>query len=475
MTIVAISQQLQAGSLSPVELTSACLTSIEKLNPALNAFVTVTAESALAEAREAEREIRQGRCRGFLHGIPLGLKDLIDTAGVRTTAASALLKDRVPIQDAEAVRHLKAAGAVLLGKHNLHEFAYGGSSLISYFGEPHNPWNFARITGGSSGGSAAAVAAGLGFGAIGTDTAGSIREPASLCGVVGLKPTYGAVNARGVIPLSPSLDHVGPITSSVEDAALIFQAIAEPRMNNPRGVLVQGPDFLDILRQPFRNIRIAVPRRFFFEELDSDVAAAVEEALWVIRKLNGAALTEISLAVSTDRTLQAAESYQYHREWVSRSPQLYYQETLRRIRTGEGIPEAQLEGARNELSRIRQEIARLFDDFDVLITPTTPIPAPDMAELKEKPDQLRPREMLLLRNTRPVNVWGLPAISIPCGFTGTGLPIGLQVIGPHWGEAKILQLAYAYEQATEWHNHRPPIHAESLLTPVSGRPQREEA
>lgn len=324
MTIVALSQQLQAGSLSPVELTSECLAGIEKFNPALNAFIAVTADSALAEARQAEREIGEGRWRGFLHGIPLALKDLIDTAGVRTTAASALLKDRVPTEDAEVVRRLKAAGVVLLGKQNLHEFAYGGSSLVSYFGEPHNPWNPAHITGGSSGGSAAAVAAGLGFGAIGTDTAGSIREPASLCGVVGLKSTYGAVSTQGVIPLSWSLDHVGPITRSVVDAALIFQAIAEPRIDNSRGVLVQEPDFLETLRKPIRNMSIAVPRRFFFEELDSEVAAVIEEALWTIRKINGSALNEIRLEANTDRTLQAAESYQYHKKWVQQSPQLYH-------------------------------------------------------------------------------------------------------------------------------------------------------
>ena len=225
-SIQQISDLFRQGSLSPVELTEDCLARIEKLNPRLNAFITVTAESARAQARTAEGEIRRGDWRGPLHGVPLALKDLIDTAGVRTTAASAMFKDRIPSEDAEVVRRLKEAGAVLLGKQNLHEFAYGGSSMVSYFGEVRNAWNTEHITGGSSGGSATAVAAGLGFGAIGTDTAGSVREPAALCGVVGLKPTYGRVSARGVIPLSVSLDHVGPIARTVADAAVIFQTIA---------------------------------------------------------------------------------------------------------------------------------------------------------------------------------------------------------------------------------------------------------
>ncbi len=221
-----IGDLLRQGALSPVALTEDCLARIEKLNPRLNAFITVTAESARAQARQAEAEIQRGDWRGPLHGIPLALKDLIDTAGVRTTAGSSLFRDRIPAEGAEVVRRLKAAGAILLGKQNLHEFAYGGSSLVSYFGEVRNAWNVEHIAGGSSGGSATSVAGGLCYGAVGTDTAGSIREPAALCGVVGLKPTYGRVSARGVIPLSISLDHVGPIARTVADTAIILQALA---------------------------------------------------------------------------------------------------------------------------------------------------------------------------------------------------------------------------------------------------------
>jgi len=456
MLILEIATKLRAGSISPVELASHCLERIEKLNPTLNAFITVTADSALAQAREAEAEIQRGKWRGPLHGVPLALKDLIDTAGVRTTAASALFKDRIPTEDAEVVRRLKAAGAVLLGKQNLHEFAYGGSSVVSHFGEVHNPWNLAHIAGGSSGGSAAAVAAGLCYGAIGTDTAGSIREPAGLCGVVGLKPTYGRVSARGVIPLSWSLDHVGPIARTVSDAAVILQCIAGFDSGDATSADVPVPDYISGLKGERKPLRVGIPRSFFYEDLDPEIASAVEQALSVLSTL-ATEVRDIELQVPTDRTLQSAESYAYHAEFVARTPELYQPETLRRIKTGANVTASERAQRHRELEQARDEIRSVFDNVDVLVTPTTPIPAPALAELKQNPGLLRPREILLLRNTRPVNVWGLPAISIPCGFTNAGLPIGLQIIGPHWGEATVLQLAYAYEQATEWHKRQPKI------------------
>jgi aspartyl-tRNA(Asn)/glutamyl-tRNA(Gln) amidotransferase subunit A len=450
------SELLRKRELSPVELTKNCLQQIEKLNPVLNAFITVTVEQALAQARAAEAEISRGHWRGPLHGIPLGLKDLIDTAGVRTTAASALFKDRVPAADAEVVRRLKNAGAVFLGKQNLHEFAYGGSSMISYYGEVRNPWNPTCITGGSSGGSAAAVAAGLCYGAIGTDTAGSIREPASQCGVVGLKPTYGRVSTRGVIPLSPSLDHVGPITRTASDAAVILHAIAGYDESDVNSANVPVPDFLAALRDGSKALRVGVPRKFFYEDLDPEVASAVEQALNILAAISGV-VGEIELDVPTDRTLQSAESYAYHAQFVSRSLDLYQPETLNRILKGADISGEEVERRRIELREIRREIDKVFENVELLITPTTPVPAPIIAELKENPDLLRPRELLLLRNTRPVNVWGLPAISVPCGFTSAGLPIGLQIIGPHWREDRVLQLACAYEEATDWHRRSPRI------------------
>jgi aspartyl-tRNA(Asn)/glutamyl-tRNA(Gln) amidotransferase subunit A len=455
-SILETSELLRKRKLSSVELTKNCLEQIEKLNPTLNAFITVTSESAMTQARSAEAEILRGNWRGPLHGIPLALKDLIDTAGVRTTAASALFKDRVPTEDAEVVRHLKNAGAVLLGKHNQHECAYGGSSMISYYGEVHNPWDPACIAGGSSGGSAASVAAGLVYGAIGTDTAGSVREPAALCGIVGLKPTYGRVSVRGVIPLSLSLDHIGPIARTVSDTAVMLQAIAGYDAKDANSTDVPVGDYLAAIRDGSKPARIGVPRKFFYEDLDPEIASAVEEALRVLRTL-GDVLSEIELDVPTDRTLQTAEAYAYHAEFVALSPELYLPETLRRIRKGEDISSEEVELRRRELEKIRGEIGRVFEDVDVLVTPTTPVPAPTISELKENPDLLRPRELLLLRNTRPVNAWGLPAISIPCGFTAAGLPIGLQIIGPHWREGRVLRLAHAYEQATAWHKRSPKL------------------
>jgi len=435
-------------------MTRECLGHIEKLNPSLNAFITVTEESALAEARAAEDEIVRGIWRGPLHGIPIALKDLIDTAGVRTTSASALHENRVPSEDAEIVRRLRQAGAVLVGKNNLHEFAYGGSSLVSHFGDVHNPWDVNRITGGSSGGSAASVPSGMCCAAIGTDTAGSIREPASLCGCVGLKPTFGRVPSRGVIPLSASLDHVGPLAATVSDAAIVLQAIAGYDPDDITSSDVPVADYVSAVREDTKSLRVGVPRAYFFEDLDAEVASAMEHALRGIETLVRG-VREVRVEVPTDRTLQAAESYAYHAQNVAEKAELYQAETLRRIRTGEKVSAADYIRRRSELEQERRTIRKIFSAVDLLVTPTTPIPAPAIAELKATPDALRPAELKLLRNTRPFNVWGLPAISVPCGFTQSGLPIGLQIAGPHWREDLVLRLAHAYEQATAWHKRHP--------------------
>jgi aspartyl-tRNA(Asn)/glutamyl-tRNA(Gln) amidotransferase subunit A len=433
-TIAEAARLVQQREISPVELTRECLERIEQLNPSLNAFITVTAKSALKDAQHAEKEIQSGKWRGPLHGIPIGLKDLIDTAGVRTTAASAVFRDRVPTEDAEVVKKLKAAGAVLIGKQNLHEFAYGGSSLISHFGPVRNPTNPEFVAGGSSGGPAAAVATGMCYGAIGTDTAGSIREPAALCGVVGLKPTYDLVSTRGIIPLSLSLDHAGPITRTVEDAAILLDIIAEG-----------AEEYRESLGEGIEKFVLGIPRKYFFEDLDPEVAKAVEKA---IDQLTDLAFTvrEIELPVSIDRTLQGAESYAFHREMVATSPELYDPQTLRRIRSGEHVSEGEYQNALQDLREMRREIIEKFQGLDAVLTPTTPIPAPRISELMKDPALLRPTELVLLRNTRPVNVWGLPAIAIPCGITSGGLPIGLQIVGPPGGEAKVLRAAHAYEQ-----------------------------
>lgn len=444
-TIADLAPRLRRKEISPIDLTRACLDRIEKLNPTLNAFITVMADSALAEASAAENEIVRGEWRGPLHGIPIALKDLIDTAGTRTTAASELFANRIPDEDAEVVRRLRRAGAVILGKNNLHEFAYGGSSLVSFFGDVHNPRITAHIAGGSSGGSAASVAARLCYAAIGTDTAGSIREPAALCGCVGIKPTYGRVSARGVIPLSWSLDHVGPLAATAADAAIVLQAIAGYDSRDVSSVNVPVDDYVSGLDNSTKKVRVGIPRKYFYDDLDEEVRAAVEQAIAVIGMLV-AEMLDVEIEVSSDRTVQAAESFAYHAENISRSPELYQAETLRRIRSGEKISAADYITRRREMDDQRRRAHNFFSEVDLLVTPTMPIPAPAIADLKKDPNALRPAELKLLRNTRPFNVWGLPAVSVPCGFTKAGLPIGLQIAGPHWREDLVLRLAHAYER-----------------------------
>jgi aspartyl-tRNA(Asn)/glutamyl-tRNA(Gln) amidotransferase subunit A len=461
-TIENLSARIRRGEVSPVELTRDCLARIEKLNPKLNAWITVLADSALDEARRAEQEILRGDYRGPLHGIPIGLKDVLDTAGVRTTAASALFKDRIPTEDAEVVRRLRAAGAVILGKQNLHEFAYGGSSLISFYGEVRNPWDTARVAGGSSGGSAASVAAGMGLAAVGTDTAGSVRLPASYCGVVGLKPTYGRVSARGVVPLSWSFDHIGPITNSVYDAALMLQVLAGYDAGDRASVNAPVPDYvrgLDARKggESLRGLRVGVPRAYFFEELDVEVAAAVEKAIQVFRELGAEIRDDVRLKAPTDRTLSSAESWAYHEPFVARSPELYQPATLARIKSGEKIAADDAARAKKELSASREAIKTSFEGIDVLLTPTVPIAPPRIADLQKNPDNLRPAELMMLRNTRPFNVWGIPAISVPCGFTEDGMPIGLQLAAAPWREDVVLRAADKYERATAWHKGMPTI------------------
>ncbi len=456
-TIQTLSAEIRTRRISPVELTRDCLIRIEELNPSLNAFITVLAESALDAARRAQDEILRGRYRGPLHGIPLALKDIVDTAGTPTTAASALFENRIPSEDAEVVRRLRAAGAIILGKQNLHEFAYGGSSLISSYGAVRNPWDDSRVAGGSSGGSAASVAASMGLAAIGTDTAGSVRLPAAYCGVVGLKPTYGRVSARGVIPLAPSYDHVGPIANSVFDATLMLQAIAGYDAADPASVDTPVPDYVRDLVNPLPGLRVGVPRAFFFDDLDPEIAASLERAIQIFRELKTEMHDDIWLEVSTDRTLSSAESWAYHQPFVAHSPELYQPATLTRIKSGEKISPADVRRARQELNASRQLIAKIFEQVDLLLTPTVPIPPPRIAELQHNPDNLRPAELMMLRNTRPFNVWGLPAISIPCGFTNDGMPIGLQLAAAPWREQLLLQAAHAYEQATEWHKKMPKL------------------
>ena len=445
------SELVRKKSVSPVELTRACLERIERYNPILNAFITVTADQALAEAREREAELGRGRYRGPLHGIPVALKDLINTAGVRTTAASALFKDRVPNQDAEVVRRLKAAGAILLGKLNLDEFAYNFTSETSHFGPVHNPWKLDRIPGGSSGGSAAAVAATLCYAALGSDTGGSIRFPAACCGITGLMATYGRVSTRGVVPLAWSLDHVGPMCRSVRDVALVVAAIAGHDPEESTSLEAPVPDFVRALEMKTNAFRVGIVRRPYFEKLDPEVEGAVNAALDVLRKLT-AEVDEVELPPIPRLPVLAAEASAFHATYLAKSPQLYHPWTRAQLEEGLKITTPAYIQGRHDLARLRREVRRVFTSVDVLATPTTPLPSVPL-------DSNRRPDLILLRNTIPFNIYGLPGISVPCGFTPDGLPVGLQLQGPPLGEERLLALAQAYERATEWHKSRPPLPA----------------
>jgi len=450
LTITQLGAAFRANQLSPVEATQACLDRIAQRDGELHAFITVTAELALDQARAATDELARGHDRGPLHGVPIGLKDLIDTAGIRTTAASAAFENRVPTEDAEVVRRLRGAGAVILGKLNLHEVAFGGSGVVGHWPSARNPVNPAHITGGSSSGSAAAVGAGMCFAALASDTAGSIRLPASLCGLVGFMPTYGLVPLRGVIPLSWSNDHVGPIARSVRDAALVLQAIAGYDNADVTSVDLPVPDYAAALAAGGPPPRIGVARSHFFVDLDPEVAAAIDRALGLLVEL-GCELRDIALPIDDDRTVFRAESWAYHRATVERSSERYQPATLARLRSSEGVSSADYIEKLHDLQRIRRGSAAMFGDVDLIVTPTVPIVAPSFAEIEAHPEILRPRELVMLRNTRPFDIYGTPAISVPCGTNRAGLPIGLQIAGRIGADADVLRLAAAFERRMSAH------------------------
>ena len=454
LSISEAAELLRQKKISPVELTKACLDRIESLNPVLNAFITVTDEAAMAQARVAEDEMQRGHWRGQLHGIPIGLKDLIDTAGVLTTCGSELFADRVPTEDAEVVRRLKNAGAVVLGKQNLQEFAYGGTSASSYYGAVHNPWNLNHIAGGSSGGSAAAVAAGMCFGALGTDTGGSVREPAAFCGIVGLKPTYGRVSTRGVFPLSWSLDHVGPICRSVRDAAIMLEAIAGYDVQDVTSVDWPTEEYVNALSGK-TDRRIGVVRQPFFRNIDMAIESAMNEAIEVIRGMSSRVI-EVDLP-SVPTGVQAPEVYAVHKKYYANSPELYLPWMRERLAQAATADTGAYVEDRFALERVRRTVNEVFAEVDLLITPTTPVPPITIEEASKMAPSLAGE--VWLRNTRPFNCYGLPTISIPCGFTNSGLPLGLQIAGPRFAEGRVLAFAHAFEQATAWRQ----------LTPTLGR------
>jgi aspartyl-tRNA(Asn)/glutamyl-tRNA(Gln) amidotransferase subunit A len=452
-----VSALVRTRKISPAELTRACLARIERLNPRLNAFITVTASQAVAEAKIAEAEIMKGAWRGALHGVPVALKDLIDTAGVRTTAASAIFAERIPKEDAEVVRRLRSAGAVMLGKLNMHEFAYGDSSAPSHFGAVRNPWSLERVPGGSSGGSAAAVAAGLCYAALGSDTGGSIRQPAAYCSIVGLKPTYGLVSTRGVVPLSWSLDHIGPMCRTVADAALVLQPIAGYDALDTNSLAATPPDYSAALRQNVSGIRLGIPRTVFYENLDPEIEQAVKEGLRVLTRLTGS-VSDVVLPPYKTLPVVGAEAYAFHAPYFTKTPDRYQPMTRRRLEAGSRVTAAAYIEGRRELDRLRRAVVSVFGSVDLLVTPTTPTLPTTVAEALNDPGTPPAGGVApSLRNTQPFDIYGLPCISVPCGFSRTGLPVGLSISGPPLAERDVLALAQAYEQATDWHKRRPPL------------------
>jgi aspartyl-tRNA(Asn)/glutamyl-tRNA(Gln) amidotransferase subunit A len=454
LTIAEAGRRIASRDLSSVDLTRAYLERIELLNPRVNAYITVTGEQALADARALDAELASGRNRGPLHGIPIALKDNIDTAGVLTTAASAVYADRIPTEDAPVVTKLRDAGAVFLGKLNMHEFAYGGTCVVTHYGPVRNPWHLDYTPGGSSGGSAAAVAARMCAGALGTDTAASIRFPAACCGVAGLKATHGLASIRGIVPLSEMYDHVGPLARTVEDCALIMSALVGFDPLDPMSIVTPSSPIPAALSRDVAGLVIGVPRMPFFAGLDPDVEAAAGDAVKVLGGMTRA-VTDVELPAVDAFAVLNAEIYEYHAELVADPARraLYKPVTLERILGGSNVSSVDYLRARRRMIVARNAIAELFETVDVLVTPTSMRPPQTIeAALGNVPE-----EGSMIRNTLPFNVYGIPTISVPCGFTRAGLPIGLQISGPRLAEARVLALANAYEKATDWHERSPPL------------------
>jgi aspartyl-tRNA(Asn)/glutamyl-tRNA(Gln) amidotransferase subunit A len=437
-----------------VELCQALLRRCERLEPTLNAFITLDPERILAEARRTEQELRAGGARGPLHGVPIAVKDLCWTRGERTTGGSKVLADFVPDEDATVVARLRAAGAIVFGKTNTPEFAYGPLNAYHY-GPSRNPWDPSRFTGGSSMGSAAALAGGLAPGAIGSDTGGSIRGPAHWSGVTGLMPTYGRVPLRGVVPLATSLDHVGPMTRSAEDAALLLQALAGHDPLDPTSVAVPVPDFARETARPTAGLRVGVPRGFLWEALAPGIGGAVEAALAELRRLGlpvvDVALPEWEAAADAGSILIRSEAATEYRRVLAERPEDLIPEVRERLEAGVQTSAVEYLEARRAGDRFAHALRRLFADVDVLALPGRPQTAPRMDESGRLLEPLSPRNY-----TVPLNHPGVPALTVPCGFDGQGLPIGIQLVGPHWAEGTLLAVAHTYQKATDWHRRRPP-------------------
>ena len=458
LTMGEIAAALRRKDFSPVELTDALLQRIDAIDGKLHCFITRTADLAMQQARQAEQELYSGADRGPLHGIPIALNDLYATKGIRTTCHSALLGDWLPTEDATAVAKLREAGALLLGKLGMHEFAFGGPSVDAPFPAVRNPWNTEHIPGGSSSGSGAALAAGLCYGALGSDTGGSIRTPSSHCGVVGIKPTYGRVSRYGVVPLSWSLDHAGPMARSVEDCAILLQAIAGYDAKDPASANLPVPTFQAEFKMGVRGLRIGVPRVGWFDEnlgVDPAIEIIFNRALEVLESL-GATIIDLdgkpfSLTRKANQTILVCEAYAYHEKNLQATPLKFGSSVRRRLLEGAFLSAADYLAAQRARAVLNKQIRANFSRVDVVAVPGAPRPPEAFAAMNPNEQNLRPNF------TNPFNLTGLPAISIPCGFTPDNLPAGLQIVAPAFQEATVFRVAYAYEQATGWHKQIPPL------------------
>ena len=464
LTLADAARAIRTREISPVALTEAALAEADRLQPILRSFITILHDEAMRQAKQSEAMLMRGAYLGALHGIPIGIKDNLATAGIRTTVGSKVLADHVPAEDAESVRRCKAAGAIILGKENLEEFAAGMTSNNMHYGAVHNPWNLDHVPGGSSGGGGANVAAGVTFASLGTDLGGSVRLPGTFCGIVGLKQTFGRVSQRGLLVTSYNGDHVGPMTRSVRDSALMLQVLAGYDPLDPSTVPVPVPDYTARLGQDVRGLRVGVPSNHYFEMLDAQVERAVREAILALEGL-GMVVKEVSLPMmryaGALRFAAMADGFVAHEPMLKAQRRDYGPDVLYRTLAGQFVLARDYAKGMKVQRLIKEEHARVLQEVDVLATPTAPIPAPRIEDkivrVGGKSYPVRgPGSGSVSRNTNPSNSTGLPAISVPCGLTTAGLPVGLQLIGRAFEEPLLLQIAHAYEAISPARGLRPP-------------------